>query len=262
MTHETEADVDQRRERSPSFPYLELSNAIDLAKKLHGAAKLSEVRVTDVASIWGTTPTSGSLMRYAAALQAYGLIESSGSGLNRRIKVSDAAKRILNDERPGVRERLLAEAALKPKIMAELFELWSTDRPEDSFARSQLQFDYRFTGDAARRCLVVYDANLHYLRPSELKDNSMAEGESVSASATDVSDHHVLASTLNMPKGGSDMSDLVGHAASEMRRDVFTLDEGEVVLVTPRSISEESFLDFVDWLELIKRKIQRSVSKS
>lgn len=252
MAIEIEDELDLRRERSPSFPYLDLSTSIDLLKKLLAAAKGSEVRISDLATFWGTTPTSGSLTRYVAALASYGLIESIGGGSARKVKVSDTGKRILQDSRPGVREELCAEAALKPRIMTEIFDSWGIDRPDDSIAKSQLQFDHRFTQDAARRLLTVYDANLAYLQLS---------GKVKDIVALNPSDEEV-------ETGGDALASSVVRGpitpqsavhSTHHRRDVFTLEEGDVTLSMPASIGKASFEDFADWLDLIKRKVQRGI---
>lgn len=44
-----------------------------------------------------------------------------------------------------------------------------------------------------------------------------------------------------------------------MRQEVFSLTEGEVVLNWPSPLSPTSIQDLEDWLELVKRKISRSI---
>ena len=46
---------------------------------------------------------------------------------------------------------------------------------------------------------------------------------------------------------------------SSVREDIFSLAEGPVVIQWPAKLSSESFEDFSAWLELLKRKIGRSV---
>ena len=175
MSDQQASDTTQnKRERSPSFPYLDLDSAIDHLKKLFDAAKMNEVRVSDAAGAWGMAPKSGSVTRYIAALGQYGLVDSSGSGDGRRIKISDIGRKILEDNRPGVREELYAKAALTPKIIRGLYNgeennpRWGKDRPDDSIAESQLKFDLSFTSEAARRFLTVYDATIRFI-PTEDK---------------------------------------------------------------------------------------------
>ena len=42
-------------------------------------------------------------------------------------------------------------------------------------------------------------------------------------------------------------------------QDVFTLEEGEVVLLWPNRLSQESFEDFKGWIELVLRKAKRAI---
>jgi len=170
-------DPPQKRERSPSFPYLDLDTSIEHLRKIFVAAKMNEVRLADVADAWGMAIKSGSLLRYIAALGQYSLIDTSGGGEHRRIKVSAVGRRILEDDRPGVREKLKSEAALSPSIIRGLYygeenmPAWGADRPNDSIAESSLKFDLNFGGEAARRFLTVYDAAIRYVvDSSDAKD--------------------------------------------------------------------------------------------
>lgn len=164
--HDEQAAI--KRERSPSFPYLDLETALDLSQKLYAQAKMNDVRIPDLADAWGMTPKSGSLLRYVSALAQYGLVEARGSGNERRFRLSAEARRIMEDDRPGVREELLSEAALRPKVIRGLYfgeddmPKWGSERPSDGIAESALKFDLNFTSDAARRLLNVYDATIRY----------------------------------------------------------------------------------------------------
>lgn len=44
-----------------------------------------------------------------------------------------------------------------------------------------------------------------------------------------------------------------------IKRDVFSLEEGEVTITFPASLTAESYKDLVDWLDLVKRKAERAV---
>jgi hypothetical protein len=47
---------------------------------------------------------------------------------------------------------------------------------------------------------------------------------------------------------------------SGMRREIFGLDEGEVVLTFPENLSAESYQDLADHLELFLRKAKRRIA--
>ena len=44
-----------------------------------------------------------------------------------------------------------------------------------------------------------------------------------------------------------------------LREDRFSLTEGNVIIQCPTPLSQESFQDLVDWLDIVKRNIGRSV---
>lgn len=252
---ENQDDIDAKRDRSPPFPYLGLAAAMDLTRKLQQVAKSSEVRLAQVAPHWNTTATSGALARYAGAVQGYGLVESSGSGPSRKIKITEAGRRILEDIRPGVAEQLRAEAALKPKLFAELFRVWGHTRPHDDIARSALQFDYSFTPVAAKRFLTVYDEAIGYL-PAGL-EALPAESDMVVASAKGIEANEKSRPSPQVARSVTDSEAALSDTS--LRRDVFALDEGEVIIMMPKSLSRASFEDFSAWIDLVRRKVERSV---
>jgi len=49
------------------------------------------------------------------------------------------------------------------------------------------------------------------------------------------------------------------HTEVVMRYESFMLDHGEITIQWPSEMSAESFEDFSDWLDILKRKIKRSV---
>ena len=151
-----------KRDRSPSFPYISLAKALERIQTLFEKAKRHEVRVADVAKDWGLAAKSSSTDRNVAALLAYGLIDDSGSGDAKKIKISETGWRILDDKRPGVREKLLAEAALKPRIIADYAQHWKDGRPDEAHSLSQLKFEGGFTDEGARMFLRVFDETIRF----------------------------------------------------------------------------------------------------
>ncbi len=153
----SDAAIYHKRDRSPSFPFIGIGKAVERTRVLYKKAKRHDARIADVAGDWGLAPKSSSTLQTVGALIAYGLVEDSGSGEARKIKVSDMGARIIADDRPGVREELLAQAAMKPKLLAEYAERWAGGRPDDSHAISQLKFDSGFTDEAAYKFLRIFD---------------------------------------------------------------------------------------------------------
>jgi hypothetical protein len=164
-----------KRDRSPKFPYIGLGKAVERIEVLYAKAKRYDARVSDIAKDWDLSAKSSSIDRTVAAIQSFGLIEDSGSGENRKIKLSELGARILIDARPGIRESLLADVALKPPILAEYAHKWADGRPDEAHALSQLQLDGGFTSEAAKIFLRVFDETIRFVSARQYDKKSDSE---------------------------------------------------------------------------------------
>ncbi|HTJ58586.1 MAG TPA: hypothetical protein VL418_13580 [Devosiaceae bacterium] len=172
---EIQAGVSVTKQRGPSFPFIGLEKAVERTRELYAKAKRFEVRLSDAAADWNYGAKSSGAFQTAAALLAFGLIEDSGSGEARKLKVSDLGWRILADDRPGMREKHMSEAALKPKLVAEFAKIWRDGRPDDSHAISDLKFEHGFTDESAPRFLRVFDDTIRFTTPADA--DKVAEAE-------------------------------------------------------------------------------------
>ncbi len=242
-----------KRDRSPKFPYISLSKALERIEILYRQVRKNETRIYDIAKDWDLSPKSSSTDRSVAALQAFGLIEDSGSGESRKIRLSDFGYRILADDREGVKAELLSAAALKPQVISEYIEKWGNERPDDSHALSHLQFDGGFTPEGAKIFLRVYDDALKYLPSNEsVKKNTDTDKNAVEDDK----------GIDNKREGASgDSTKWRDSPNDEFKQDVFSLDEGNVVLTWPKNLSSESYEDMSAWIQIMLKKIGRAVTK-
>ena len=90
------------------------------------------------------------------------MTEDHGVGNDRKLKVSDLARRILHDSRPGARKAALKEAATKPKLLHDYAIAWRTGRPSDEHCVSELTLERGFTQRAASIFLRVFDSNFRF----------------------------------------------------------------------------------------------------
>ncbi len=117
-------DLDKSpRFRSPPYPAIPLSKAVDRASSLYAKALHHAVPASVVADAWGYTVKSSGLFAGIAALKQFGLLHDDGSGDKRRFKLADSAIRIVRDPDPKSEKRraALKAAALAPRIHAELW---------------------------------------------------------------------------------------------------------------------------------------------
>lgn len=114
----------QPRFRSPPYPYIGLGRAVYRADQLYSAVRYHAAAMPTVAKAWDTGPKSSATLQTVGALIQYGLLEDEGAGDARRLKLTPLALKIVMDKRPNSSEREAAEkeAALTPRVFAELYE--------------------------------------------------------------------------------------------------------------------------------------------
>lgn len=164
MADESAPDTSSKpkQERSPSFPFISLKKAVERAETLYANHKREAARLVTVAITWGYGAKSSGLLQTVAALKQFGLVEDLGSGEDRKIQITDLARRILADSRPGARENAIKEAAVSPKVIAEYLPKWVPERPSDAHCISELHLDRGFTADSARAFLRIFDETVAY----------------------------------------------------------------------------------------------------
>ncbi|WP_022693724.1 hypothetical protein [Ponticaulis koreensis] len=169
MSNSLEAEK-STRQSSPRFPFISLAKAIERLEELRQAANFGYAPVAEVRKVWGYAPKSSGGDQTHAALRYYGLIEETGTGAARRVKISDLGAKYLRDERPDVQEELRRQMVQMPTAMKKLWELWKKDIPSDAIARSILKNDLGYSDTAANQILSVYRDNLVYFSsPSSAK---------------------------------------------------------------------------------------------
>lgn len=159
----------KKKERSPGYPGISLQTAITRAKQLHDVEKQTPASVSVAANDWGMKPTSSSTLITIAALKGYGLVSETGVGDNRKIQVTDAARRIILDERPDSAERvaLIKAAALSPKMHRILWNKWGSELPSDANMIYSLTFDHKFNANTVGEFIRLYRDTIRYAKLSE-----------------------------------------------------------------------------------------------
>lgn len=145
------------RVRSPSFPFISLSEALHRAREIYDAERRNLVRPNVAVSHWGYSAKSSGGMQTIAALRAYGLLED----VRGELRLTDRAQHILVRE-PGTagRSDLLQQAALSPPVFARLWERYGADLPSDKSLRTYLVMDLKFNESAVEDLLRSYRETL------------------------------------------------------------------------------------------------------
>lgn len=82
----------EKRERSPDFPYRNLRESVESLSRLYGAAKTNLVPVNVALGRMGISPQSSLAQRATASFLAYGLLDDSGTGKEKQVRVSELGK--------------------------------------------------------------------------------------------------------------------------------------------------------------------------
>ncbi len=117
--------------RGPSYPYVDLEQAISLSRKIYDYAKRGAAPAEAVVSeALKLSPTSSGSDKVMAALRSFGLIEDAPGSNGKGVKLTPKAIRILLDE-PESAQRLeeIRKAALSPKWYEYCWKKWGADMP-------------------------------------------------------------------------------------------------------------------------------------
>jgi hypothetical protein len=152
--------------RSPSYPGINLDDAIKRAQVIYDKEKRNAVNVKVAAEHWSMSVKSSGALIAIAALKSFGLVRDEDEGQNRKIQLTELALRILLDTRPDSEERAAAvkRAALGPKIHADLWREYGAELPSDSNLEHALIFDHKFNPSAVGDFVREYKETIAFAR--------------------------------------------------------------------------------------------------
>ena len=101
-----ELEARKKRERSPSYPAIDLEDALEKARILYEAERRNAASISVMVEHLGHKSGSGLGAVIIAALKKFGLIVDEGSGNRRKVRLSEEALKIIADERPDSPDRL------------------------------------------------------------------------------------------------------------------------------------------------------------
>jgi hypothetical protein len=235
--------------RSVNYPFITLEAAIGQAKRLWDSVGRNAVPIPTAAAAWGYGEKSSAVRSTVSALKQYGLLQDSGDGARRQIRLTDRAFDIVLEAAGSARRTdALRAAVLAPKIYGEIFERFAAGLPaQDHAINSFLLRDKQFNRKALAAFIASLRANIQFAglhaggatsRSENFEAESPAAANALLPGQTDSSEEH-------RPPGPSN-------------QDVYTLGaEGRVVLQWPAKLSQQSYDELLEWIELELKKIAR-----
>jgi hypothetical protein len=159
----------KKKHRSPAYPAISLPQAIKRAEEFYKHALKNSLSFNAASSFWEYKPTSSGALLTVAALKHYGLLDELESQSGRTFQLSPLGLRIVADKRPDSLERQAAikEAALKPKIHAELWRRYNGTLPPDVELEYQLTNKWEFNVNAIPGLIAEFKDTISFAKLTE-----------------------------------------------------------------------------------------------
>lgn len=246
--------------RSPNYPSLDLAAAIEAVRPVFKAEHRNKMSRAVLAKHLGYSSLNGRALSKIGAVRAYGLVE--GNGDEQRV-TDDAVHVLMAPNGSSERQEAMERCALRPPLFREIRADFPNSHPSEQNLRYWLVKN-NYTPDAAGKAADTYLATMRlvgesleaYTPPAKQEDKVVIPG--VGEVDRAAAQRHagiapdLLASTEAL---------LAAVPPAGTRREVVTLDEGDVVITFPEALSAESFADLKDHLDLFIKKMQRRASK-
>lgn len=240
------------KHRSPNYPLFDLEKAVERAKSLYEKDKMHKVPIGTVHERWGYKKHSAAGNQAVAAVKSYGLATVEGEGENRKVAVSDAGRRIVLDA-PD-RAELLKTAALGPSLFRSLWEAYREEGlPSDEVLEHHLVFERNFNEDFVGNAIARFKGTVAFAK--------LVAGDKIEGSAGDSEDDDGGEEEQPRPPAprSSGIAPKERRLMSGTKEDVYSLDDGAVIVQWPERINGATAADLENWLGIITRKIKRAV---
>lgn len=148
---------------STRFPFISLEKALARAETIFNGDRSGKPMLIAVAfELWGYSPKSSGAFQTVGALKGYGLLEDEGANAERKVRLTEQARRYFLDERDDVRAGMLATFALAPPLFRTLWRTdgWSSGIPADTVARSHLKLNRNLNDQSSRSLLGIFKENV------------------------------------------------------------------------------------------------------
>ena len=294
--------------RSPAYPYIDLSTAIDFIHKIHAVAKGHDVNTESLTKQIGFSGLNGSSKKTLAALKYYGLVDQPHG--SKETKLTERSLHIIHGVSGSQEQKqAIQEAFLAPSIYTYCWDTWGNDEISDEVVKSHLILKKGFNDSTVMRFISGYKKSLNfsgmvqnqdsdepdveaenpaigdYIQwesqgvlqfPRPMKVDSVdeeqgylfVEGSQTGIPIDETSIEEFIPTpvppgagfphlTSRSPGGGAQAAG--AGISADMRQETFTLSESEILIQFPSNMTMDDYEDLEGWLEILKRKIKRSI---
>jgi len=246
-TVKDEASINKKEvpKRSPKYPIISLSTAIERVKQIYQKEQFGYVNITVLPARWGQRFNSYTTQQ-VAALKSFKLVDIEGSMNERNLRVSEWAYKIITNS--SDKEAIIKQIALAPPIFKEFWEFCNkAGFPSDDTLKLELargkNFPYQFTRKGIELFLKNFRETIEF---AKLKSNDIiekhSEQENIASDMTTINKEQKIA---EITQARTSYSNIKGSHIPSVSTDVatFSIPIGTDVatISIPRNISKKSF---------------------
>lgn len=167
---DVEAPVGEKQQkrgegRSPAYPFIPVQKALERVQELYAQEGSHPAPLKSAMGAWGYSPKSSGGRQTLATLRYYGLIEVTGEGDGRMVKVSELGRKIILDKREdnSAKRALIRQVALSPSAHKSLFQEYPNGLPSDGTVHHFLVFRKQYNDTAASELLTEFKQTASYV---------------------------------------------------------------------------------------------------
>jgi hypothetical protein len=150
--------------RSPDYPAFDLERSIELLMKLYEKEQFSYMAYDAAIEHCGYSAKGSTGQRLVAALLHFGLLEEKGTGVDRRVRLSDLGKRIVLGWGDGSDDyyEALRESAMMPQVYRRLWEQWDGAMPSREELQRHLVLRLYFNPNVVESFMNDFESSLMF----------------------------------------------------------------------------------------------------
>ncbi|KXK00418.1 MAG: hypothetical protein UZ17_ACD001002174 [Acidobacteria bacterium OLB17] len=244
MTEQTSEPNEKKpktpKHRSPNYPYVGLEESLEKAAEIQKAGGIHAVGFKTLMEIWDyKTGTTSSVI---AALKSFGLVEVSGNGDTRQVKLTETARKILADHSEAT--TLKKQAAVSAPLYRRLWQKFGPDLPtNDKVMGEYLEFEEHFNPASVAGVIADFRSTITYANLSESDKITDTDGEGGEENQSEPP-----ANKGSQSNGGFGTSRNPGGVKPPVLKDgimysitIDVLENGQINVVTAGDLNEKTF---------------------
>jgi hypothetical protein len=243
--------------RSPSYPGIDIETAIERAKTVYQKEGRNSAPPQAILKHWGYAPKSSSGLTALAALKKFGLTDDHGTGVSRRVKLSELALKIILDPREDSpeKDKAIKEAALNPEIHRKILTEVSGDISDDNL-KYKLLVNENFTDRAVNEFIPQFRKTISFANLT--KDDNIS-GYSEDKKAQNKEQEMETIPEIQQKKPHPFISDMGWDQKQAINFPIKISEKMTASLQIQCPMEEEDLRDFLSALEALKPGILQSV---